>query len=493
MKKEKNEKINITFEPELSKEEEEKRIKKDNLFIIFTCVSFLIIGLIIGLSVMYLIHPISKGESLDTLGEIESVLDKYWIYEDNYDNLKKQLEDKAYYGMTQFSEDPYTTYMSKSDLDSFTSSINMDYVGIGVQYSLTNDCARIERVFVNSPAQAAGLQPGDIITMVDNDSVKGLTSEEIKNLVLGEEGTIVKVTVLRGSETIPFDIVRGSVDNSIYCYSVEDKYVVMELESFGASTAKECMDYLDAYTDYDKLIIDIRDNSGGYQTSVKELAGLFVGNEKIYLKQKDAQGKETADYTSCIKTYDNFKKIVILINENTASAAEVFAICLKEYLPNQVTLVGTTTFGKGVIQSTHYLLNGGALKFSTYYWYSPSGVSIHLKGVEPDIEVKQEDIFYESYINMDDNESYKYDSVSESVRLSEIALKFLGYNVSRCDGYFDKSFETTLKKYKQDNNLGNNVVLDKTTYESIISDVIYALSLTENDKQMNTAIDIINK
>ena len=94
---------------------------------------------------------------------------------------------------------------------------------------------------------------------------------------------------------------------------------------------------------------------------------------------------------------------------------------------------------------------------------------------------------------MDDNESYKYDSVSESVRLSEIALKFLGYNVSRCDGYFDKSFETTLKKYKQDNNLGDNVVLDKTTYESIISDVIYALSLTENDKQMNTAIDIINK
>ena len=268
--------------------------------------------------------------------------------------------------------------------------------------------------------------------------------------------------------------------------------MILELNSFGADSAQECVKYLDEYADLDKIIIDIRNNSGGYQTSVKEICGLFIGPDKIYLKEKGLDGVEMADYTTAIKTYDNFRNIIILTNENTASAAEVFAICMREQCEG-VMIVGTTTFGKGVIQTSRYLSNGGALKVTSYYWYSPNGVSIHKTGVIPDVEVRMDDICYEYFYSMADDETYEIDSVSEANRIAQLSLQYLDYEPSRTDGYFDEGTQAALLRFKEEHNLGSAAVLDRGTMEALISDVSRAISLDPlKDKQMMKAKELIH-
>lgn len=491
MAKENKKTVTVGLEKVLLKSErEEKRQKtKHRVLIILLCVLFLIIGFGGGVLFVYQVHPTNKADSTNTLGEIEALMENYWIYSNEYENLETLLEDKAFYGMTRFDEDPYTTYMSNAELDEFASSINMDFVGIGVVYSTASGKAVIQRVIKDSPAEKVKLQAGDIIEKVDGISIDNLSSSEIKELVLGEIGTEVVITITRNNTSFDVSVIRDEVDNTVYCYA-QDDYVVMELSSFGNATGKDCMSYLDEYTDYSKLIIDIRNNTGGYQTSVKEIAGLFIGDGQVYLRQKDVNGLEAYDLTQCSKTYTNFNKIIILINGETASAAEVFAICLKEELP-YVTLVGETTYGKGVIQTTRSLLNGGVLKFTSYYWYSPNGESINNVGIKPDVEVKLDDIAYEYYSKLDDDENYKYDSVNESVRISEMALKFLGYNINRTDGYFDESFELALNEYKANNNMDMDGTLDNDTYQAIMSSVVLGLADASKDYQMLKAIDLL--
>lgn len=494
MKENDNETIFVSLEkvPLKSEREEKKKKRKHIIVTILLCVFFLILGVFGGFVLNYYIHPFNIADSQNTFGEIEATLKKYWLYAKDYDDLQTTLEDKAFYGMTKFEDDPYTTYMSQEELSSFANGINMDYVGIGVQYSMHDNLAIIERVFADSPAQKAGLEVGDIIEAVDGVPIDGLSSDDIKAMVLGEAQTKVVITVLRAGKQIDLTAIRAQIDSSVYCYA-EDDYVVMELSSFGSTSGKEAMNYLDMYTNYSKIIIDLRDNTGGYQTSVKELAGLFIGNDKVYLKQVDAYGNEMADVTSCVRTYDNFKKIVLLVNANTASAAEVFAICLKEQLPDNVTLVGETTFGKGVIQSSHYLQSGGVLKFTSYNWLSPNGVSINLVGIKPDIEIRQPDIAYEFYLDMQDDETYAYDSVSDINKTSQMCLDFLGYSVNRTDGYFDDSTLTALNQYKEDRGFEVDGVIDLNTYQSLVSDTVFDLNKLENDNQMLKAIELINE
>ena len=476
----------------LKSERREKAKRRRNVFLVLLlCLLCLLTGVVLGYFILKNVHPSYSADTKNTMGEIEYYFDNYWLYSKDYEDLPGLLEDKALYGMTAFEDDPYTSYMSAQEMNDFSTSINMNYVGIGVEYSYVNDIALIKKVFKNSPAEKAGLQAGDIIKAVDHEAIDGMTTSDIKERVIGEEGSDVVISVLRGGEIIDITITRGPVDSTVYAYK-ENDYVVLQLNSFGVDTGDRCIAYLSDYTDLSKIIIDLRDNSGGYQSSVQEVSGIFIGPNKVYLRQRDSKGVETADTTSAKRTFENFKEIVILINENTASAAEVLAICLKEQHPN-VTLVGMTTYGKGVIQTNRILNNDGVLKLTAYYWYSPNGVSIDKKGIVPDEEVRMDDIYSEYYYSLEDDEKYEYVSVSASVKSAQMALKYLGYDVLRTDGYFDESLVDALVKFKQENNLDASPVLDKDTFEVIVSEVNREMiNNTSRDLQLNKAKEILN-
>ena len=342
----------------------------------------------------------------------------------------------------------------------------------------------------NSAAEKAGLCVGDIFKKIDDTEVEGLTSDELKALVVGEAGTPVRITVLRGSELVEVLAYRASFDSTVFV-EAEDAYLIMDLMSFGMNTSKECIKYLDDYKDYHKIIVDLRGNTGGYETSVQKVAGLFMGDGVVFMKQTYNNGQTDEIRTVAEEYYDNFDKIVILIDENTASAAEVFALALSEWSDN-VTLVGLTSFGKGVVQSTYSLKDGTVIKLTTSAWTSQNDTSIHKVGVKPDVEVRLADIYYCSYTDMKDDESYVIDSVSDKVRVSQLALLALGHQIERTDGYFDESFERSLNEFKLDNDLSADGVLDSHTYQTIISCVSYALSVDEMmDTQMLKAKELI--
>ncbi len=494
MEKEENKVLfNLEKKP-LKSEREEIRKKRINILkIIMLCVFFLCVGLYLGFYAYKTIHPIYKNTSLTTLSEIEYAMDNFWLYSPEHENLKQELEDKAMYGMSQYEEDPYTTYMSAEDMNSFSSSINMNYVGIGVQYTTENDIAIVTKVFKDSPAEKAGIIEGDIIKAVDGTPIEGLDSDAIKELVLGEAGTEVIITVQRNAENLDLSVIRGAINSSAYAYP-ENDYLILEISSFGEGTAKEVMKYLDAYSEYRKLIIDMRNDGGGYQTAVRELCGLFIGPNEVYLRQRDVKGREYVDTTPAdSKLYDGFEKIIILTNNDTASAAEVFTIVMKEKVKN-VTLVGETTYGKGVIQSNKLLSNGGALKLTTYYWYSPDGVSIDKVGIKPDVEVRMPEIFYQYYYNMEEDEKYEIDSVSRANSIAQMVLEMLGYDINRTDGYFDSSLAEALIKYKGENGLGAIASLDKETYDYLISEARRQLAKNpELDLQMLKAKELLNE
>lgn len=487
---EEKKKIFIDLEkiPLSSEIEENKQKKKRRIFTVFLCFIFLILGILLTLLTLRYIFP-KYGNSSSAINEVQYVMDNYWLYSKDYDDLNERLQDNALYGMSTFEDDPYTTYMSKKQQEEFFNTINMDYVGIGVEYSYYDNIAIVKKVFNDSPAMQAGILPGDIILQVDGKSIEGKTSDEIKQMVIGESGSKVVISVSRTGQKLDLTCTRKTVSNSVYGY-VKDDCLILEISSFGESTAKECEAILDAHGDIDSLIIDLRDNSGGLQTSVRDICGLFIGDKKVYLKQSDVHGNSIDALTKASKTYD-IDKIIVLINGNTASAAEVCAICLKQQHPN-VTLVGQTSFGKGVIQSQKLLSNGGTLKFTSFYWYSPDGTSINKVGIKPDVEVRMDDIYYENYYAMLDDESYEYDSVSKYTKIAQLALKALDYDISRSDGYFDENFKVALNEFKVNNNLTDDCILDKQTYEAIVSKVVReVLNDEDHDIQLNKALELV--
>ena len=483
--------FDLEKKPLKSEREEIRRRRMNAVKSFFSHLFVLLLGLGIGFYASFFIRVSSRSDS-SIFDEIKYVMQKSWLYSTEYEDIGSELQHRAIVGMTSDEDDPYTSYMSKEEMDEFAAAINLDYVGIGVQYSSTSGVPVVLRVFKDSPAEKVGMQAGDIIKTVDGIEINEDNLNDLKDIVTGERGSIVELQVQRGTELLDLKIVRDSISSTVYA-SKQDDYVVLEIESFGESTAKEIEKYLTDYEDTDKLIIDLRNDTGGYQTAVRDCLRLFIGVNKPYLKQVDVEGNEQVDYTVAGKVFENFKDIAILTNENTASAAEVFALVMKEEVEN-VTLIGEKTFGKGVIQTNRRLSDGGILKLTSYYWYSPKGTSVNKEGIKPDIEIRMPDIYYETYYSLEEDETYEYDSVSESTRISQVALDFLGYDVGRKDGYFDQTFARALNSFKLDNGLEDDAILDVKTFEQIVSRTRYVLSTDKSkDSQLMKAIEVLHE
>ena len=450
--------VKLQKQPLESERREIRSRKRRKLLLFLLCVLLFLLGLFGGFFLGSR-SPDFPDTASGKLEEIKYYLENVWLFGDDYEDLDTYLNDKAFYGMTSFEDDPYTTYMSAEELDSFSSGINMNYVGIGIQYTMYDGVPTVTRVFRGSPAETAGMMEGDILLEADGTPLEGLDTEEIRELVIGEEKTPVVIKVQRGADSFDLKILRGAIDYTAYAYAEKD-YVILEIMSFGESTADECVRYLEPYKDYHKLIIDLRDNSGGYQTSVQEVAGVFLGKGVVVMDQIFKNGRRESYMTLGNEHFDNFEKIVVLTNEYTASAAEVLAICLREQHPN-TTLVGLTTYGKG------------ALKITTSKWLSPNGVWINGEGVHPDVEVYQDDVFYASFDEgMEEGDLYTVDQVSEVIETAEKSLSFLDYDVKRTDGYFDESLGKALLQFQKDYGLSETGTLDAETFYTILSRVI---------------------
>lgn len=485
------------LEKKLLRSEREALRKKRSArtLVIFTVILTFIFGFLFGS--IFSTRPIIKdieNNNGDILNEISEVMGEYWLYKDNYENLKEEIFIKALKGGVAFENDPYTEYLSKKEVEEFTNQINMNFTGIGVILEEDeNKDVYVGEVFNGSPAKEVGIIAGDLIYEIDGISVLGKGTQEIRNLALGEVDTKVHVKVKRLGEILSFDLIRKTIDFSVEGQAY-DNYYYLKVATFGENTVEQVKAHLKQMEELgiDRLIIDLRDNGGGYLTSVTDLLGLFLDSDAVALKEEFNDGSVEVINVS-EKKLDFINKVVILQNNNSASSSEVFIIGMNEQFPD-VTTVGTTTFGKGVVQSQLPLSDGSTLKITISKWLSSKNVWIDKVGIKPDIEIFANPFLEKPYQALKDGLVLKKGDSSEIVEQTTNAMIFLGYDVKQ-SSYFNQELEEAIKDFQAKHNLEQTGELNIDLQRLLSNTVgkLYRENKELYDVQLNEAIRLINE
>lgn len=332
----------------------------------------------------------------ETLKSFRTVIDEYYIGEID----EQKMLDETIKGYVNGLDDEYSEYMTAEEWQEFQADALGNYVGIGIYMSVDkNGNVVVVSPIKHTPAEKAGLKTGDIIVYVNDESMIGMDSEVVSSKIKGEEGTKVKITVLRGEEYIDFDIER----KAIKVYHVESEMLennigYISLLTFDEGCAEE---FKNAYLDLEakgakKIIIDLRNNTGGLVNECLEIADMILPKGDIELITLDAKGNK--DISKSEKDPIVEGEIVVLVNEYSASASEILVAALKEN--NKAEVVGKTTYGKGVIQSVLSLNDGSVLKLTVSEYFTPTEQKINKVGITPDYEVDlPEDLKEDTQLN----------------------------------------------------------------------------------------------
>lgn len=331
-------------------------------------------------------HRYDYIESKLTL--IDQVIDKHYLYEDEIDEEK--LEEMIYLGYVAGLEESYTTYYTAEEFAEVMESSSGIYSGIGayVSQNMNTGIITIVNPFEGAPAADAGVKKDDILFAVEGEEVTGMDLNMVVAKLKGEEGTRVNVTMYRPSEDeyMDFEIVRAVVNVPTVTHKMLDNHIgYIQLTEFDEVTVDQFNFAVEELTamGMESLIFDLRDNGGGLMSSVCSiLETVLPKGLLVYTEDKNGEREEEwAKNPDCIEV-----PMVVLVNGNTASASEIFAGALKDY--DKAEIIGTTTFGKGIVQTIIPLKDGSAMKLTTSEYFTPDGIGIHGKGIEPDVIVE---------------------------------------------------------------------------------------------------------
>lgn len=322
----------------------------------------------------------------EKIGQIEEVINQNYLNEVD----EEEIEAGIYKGIISGLGDPYAAYYTQDELKALRESTSGAYQGIGAKLSQDPDSGAIQVVtcFEGTPAQKAGLLPGDILYTVNGTEVTGKDLTDVVSMIKTAEGDQVHIQVARDGEKdyLDFDVERSEVSVPTVAYKMMDnKMGYVAISEFDEVTAKQ---FQDALADLDeqgmeKLIIDLRNNLGGLlDTCCEMLRQILPEGRIVYTEDKDGNQEEY----NCDGAHAFKKPLVVLVNGYSASAAEIFSGAVKDY--GIGTLVGTKTFGKGIVQRIVGLQDGTAVKLTISKYFTPNGTDIHQKGIEPDVTVE---------------------------------------------------------------------------------------------------------
>ena len=354
-----------------------------------------------------------ENSDIDTyLKTIKTAIDKNYLWKEKIDEQK--LKDGAVEGYVEGLGDKYTEYIPKSEMDDFTENITGSFVGIGVYMIADEDSEKIIVYYPipDSPAEKAGIKSGDAIINVDGKDYGYDDFDTIADSIKGKEGTRVKLVIERDGQKLDFEITRQRIEtNPISSKSLNNSIGYIKLPSFDSDSSNRLKEKIDELiTNGTKsLILDLRNNGGGIVDEANKIADLFLDKGKTIMTTKDNKGKEETEKTKSKIEYDF--PIIVLTNENTASASEILTAALKDN--SRAKVVGTKTFGKGVIQTVITLLDGSGLKITTAEYFTPNGTEINKKGISPDIEVKLPDTVKNIYALKDEDDTQLNRAIEE--------------------------------------------------------------------------------
>lgn len=357
--------------------------------IILVIVTAVISGLTSGI-IVYSSYGKNTGISYKTINSDKSLkefLDVYsQVTNDYYENINKdELIKVAISSMLDYLGEDYTTFMTKDETSILDESLKGEYEGIGIIIQENT----IIQVFDDSPASAAGLKENDKIIKVNNENVTQKSASDISSIIKNSKKKEISLTILRDEEQIDLTMQLSK----LYVPAISSEVIentsigYISLATFSSTVSNQVEKSLEKFQDehISSLIIDLRSNSGGFLSAAEDVSNLFIEKGKVIYSLKNKNGEKTIKDITDSKT--NYK-IIVLIDENTASAAEILAGALKDSYG--ATLVGKKSFGKGKVQQTVRLSNGSMAKYTSAKWYRPNGECIDGVGITPDYEVDLE-------------------------------------------------------------------------------------------------------
>ena len=337
-------------------------------------------------------------------GEIEALINAYYL--DEID--AQQIEDTLYTGMVAGLDDPYSVYYTQEQLESMEEATSGEYSGIGATLSQDPDTKEISVVscFEGTPAEEAGLQPGDVITGWNGNPVSDMELSELVSKIKTDPDEHLTLSIERDGEELEVELTRRAVEVPTVEYEMLGDQIgyirLLEFDEVTAQQFEEAMSDLESQG-IEKLIIDVRNNPGGVLQTVCDMLDQLLP-EGMIVYTEDKNGKRT-EYTSD-EEHQFTKPLAVRVNGNSASASEIFAGAIQDY--GMGTIVGTTTFGKGIVQKIFYLSDGTGLKLTMAKYYTPKGHDIHKKGIQPDVEVElDEDLQNQSSISHEEDNQLK--------------------------------------------------------------------------------------
>lgn len=374
----------------------------------FNLVEVIVIILITGIivSVASGLIVFKNYDKLSTVTESSSNLVEFnKAYEhivDSYvkDVDKEKLIDAAIDGMYTYLNDEYSIYIDKDSSESLEQRLDGEYSGVGIEISANKDNGKIiiSNVFSDSPAMEAGLKIGDELIALDGVSLSGKETSYVSDTIKNSKKKTFKIKYKRNNNEYEVELTRKVVTIDSVISKEYHNVGYIQIQTFSATTSKQVKEKIKSFgANIDSVVIDLRNNTGGYLSAAYEIADYFIPKGSPIYQLKDKNNKVTK-YNAKSGVLKVFKDISVLINNYSASASEVLTLALKESA--NATLVGTKSYGKGTVQETDNLSSGAMIKYTTAYWLSPKGNSINGIGINPDIEVKDTDKQLDTAVNL---------------------------------------------------------------------------------------------
>ena len=419
------------------------------------------------------------------------LMETYNTIQQNYfqDVPTDKMVNGAIDGMIKSLDDPYSTYMDPTQAQSFHENISSSFEGIGAQISEEDGKIVIESPIKGSPAEKAGLRPKDRILSVDGKDLQGMKSSEAVTYIRGKKGTKAELVIERPGETgtMNVTVIRDTIpQETVYSEMLSDGIGKIRISQFSEPTGD---DFAKALTELQGkgmkgLILDLRQNPGGLLSVAVDIGNRLIPDQKLILQVEYRDGKKEV-YRS--KHGKSDFPIVVLVDDGSASAAEILAGSLKE--SGDYPLVGTKTFGKGTVQTTEEFQDGSNIKYTTAKWLTPDGNWIHKKGIEPDEIVEMPPYANLPYI--DPEKELKQDTFSNDVKTAQQYLEALGYHPGRTDGYFDAKTKDAVIAFQRVQNLEANGIIKGKTTTTMID--LLRQKIEKTDTQLDKAEQVLRK
>ena len=348
----------------------------------------MIIAIMFGFLLGNIVNFVVFSDNSSSDKELDELVTTYDNIINNYyeDVDKEELIDAGIQGMINYLDDPYATYFSGEASEDFNQELAGNYEGIGVEVMLNNGIVSVSRVFDNSPASKAGVKVGDVVIKVNDTDITGKSLTEVVSMISGENsGNKSKLTVARNGEELSFELAKGTIEvpvvNSEIYENNGKKIGYIKIDLFSSKVYKQ---FNSALKNLEKnniqgLVIDVRDNPGGYLSEVKNILCLFLDKKQV-LYQLQTKNKTEKIYGTK-KSIERDYPVSVIINDESASAAEILASAFKESYSSRI--VGINSYGKGTVQSASDLKSGDTIKYTVQKWLTPDGNWVNDKGVIP--------------------------------------------------------------------------------------------------------------